>query len=181
MTTWLQQSPHVGIGSTLQKKFDHLLVTGTGTVEECSPALDVFHLKLCTLLQENRVWLCPKSPENVIWVGAWEASTRPSAQGIVSHYTHTYAHCGLQHLISCQGNQGAPGFFLGPFIAHLEQKVGDAFVATAGGQHQWSLSFWGWHIHTHTCLKQQVNNGIVSNVGGIHQRGPATTILLIQI
>lgn len=118
--------------------------------------------------------LCPKSPKYIIWVGAWEASTGPSADLCV------YAHCGLQHLISCQGNQGAPGV-LGPLTAHLEQEVGDALVTTAGGQHQWSLSFWGWHIHTHTCLEQQVNNGIVSNVGGIHQRSPATTILLIQI
>ncbi|OBS67061.1 hypothetical protein A6R68_04418 [Neotoma lepida] len=46
---------------------------------------------------------------------------------------------------------------------HLEQKVGDALVATAGGQHQWSLPFWGRHIHTHPCLEQQVDNGIVSN------------------
>lgn len=62
MNNWLQQSPHVGIGSTLQKKLDHLLVARTGTVEECSPALDVFHLKLCTLLQENRVWVMPQIP-----------------------------------------------------------------------------------------------------------------------
>lgn len=53
MSTWLQHSPHIGISSTLQKKLDHLLVAGTGTVEECGPALDVFHLKFCTLLQEN--------------------------------------------------------------------------------------------------------------------------------
>lgn len=82
----------------------------------------------------------------------------------------------------CQSSQ-EPLRFLGlrPLVAHLEEKVGDALVATAGSQHQWSLPFWGRHIHTHPRLEQQVHDGIVSNVGGIHQRGPATTILLIQI
>lgn len=65
--------------------------------------------------------------------------------------------------------------------AHLEKEIGDALVATAGSQHQWSLPFRGRHIHADPRLKQEVHDGIVSNVGGIHQRGPATTILLIQI
>lgn len=34
---------------------------------------------------------------------------------------------------------------------------------------------------TLTPLEQEVHDGIMSNVGGIHQRGPATTVLLIQI
>ncbi|KAL0617329.1 hypothetical protein AAY473_014193 [Plecturocebus cupreus] len=52
---------------------------------------------------------------------------------------------------------------LSSLVAHLEEKVGDALVATAGGQHQWSLPFWGRHIHTHPRLQQQVHDGVVAN------------------
>lgn len=95
---------------------------------------------------------------------------------------HPYTHYGYNGSQLHQSSQ-EPLTFLGlsPLIAHLEEKVGDALIATAGSQHQRSLSFWGRHIHAHPRLKQQVHNGIMSNVGGIHQWGPATTILLIQI
>lgn len=93
--------------------------------------------------------------------------------------THTMAYSG-SHL--CQSGQGARRVLgLRPILAHLEEKVGDALVATAGSQHEWSLPFWGRHVHTHSRLEEQVHDGVMSNVGGVHQRGPATTILLIQI
>lgn len=92
---------------------------------------------------------------------------------------HTVA-CGVH--VSCQSGGRAPQVSgLSPLVAHLEEKVGDALVATAGGQHQGGLPFRGRHVHTHPRFEQQVHDGIVSNVGGVHQRRPATTVLLIQI
>lgn len=71
-----------------------------------------------------------------------------------------------------------PGFL---WDTHLQKEVSDTLIATAGGQHEGSLPFWGGHVHVHSCFQQQVHDVVVADVGSVHEWGPAPTVPLVQI
>ena len=65
-------------------------------------------------------------------------------------------------------------------MSYLQEEVGHALIATAGGQHEGGLTFAALDVHTDPCLQQQSDNVLVSDVARIHQRCPTSLVLLIQ-
>lgn len=66
-------------------------------------------------------------------------------------------------------------------IPYLKQEVGDAFIATAGGQHQGGQPFGCGCVDIHTSLQQKVYNVVMADIRGVHQRGPTSDVLAVQI
>lgn len=66
-------------------------------------------------------------------------------------------------------------------LQNLYKKVANTFISTARSQHQGSLSFMIFDIHTYTCIQQQIHYVVMPNVAGIHQRWPPTHIFLVQV
>lgn len=66
-------------------------------------------------------------------------------------------------------------------MLYLKQEVGDAFIATAGGQHQGGQPFGCGCVDIHTSLQQEVDNVVMADIRGVHQRGPTADVLAVQI
>lgn len=66
-------------------------------------------------------------------------------------------------------------------MMHLKQEVGDAFIAAAGSQHQRGQPFGRGCVDIHTSLQQQVHNVVMADIRGVHQWGPTSDVLAVQI
>ncbi len=64
---------------------------------------------------------------------------------------------------------------------YLKQKVSDTFIPTACCQHQGGQSFGSGSIYIHTGLQQEICNVVMADVRGIHQWGPSSDVLAIQV
>lgn len=64
---------------------------------------------------------------------------------------------------------------------YLKQEVRNALIATAGCQHQGGQPFGCGRVDVHTGLQQEVDNVVVADVRGVHQRGPTSDVLAVQI
>lgn len=66
-------------------------------------------------------------------------------------------------------------------MMYLKQEVGNAFIATAGSQHQRGQPFGCGCVDIHTSLQQEVYNVVMADVRGVHQWGPTSDVLAVQI
>ena len=68
-----------------------------------------------------------------------------------------------------------------PKVTYLEKEVRDTFIAAAGRQHEGCLTLVIFDVDVDPSVEEQVDDIVVTDVTRVHEGGPPTPVLGVQI